>query len=82
MKVDLEKTIESFNKLAEVMNELQKTLLLGWPNRDLPTETEALQIQTIFHELGMHRPELSENTRWRIAGNCVARFRLEVPKEK
>lgn len=60
------------------MEEMERTILSGWPFGDAPNEREAEQIEDTFHELGLHEPQLSEDRRWYLAGQIVARFRRPV----
>ncbi len=66
---------EFIETCGPIFEKLEKTILLGWPFDEYPTEDEAKMIIETMHELGMHEPSLSESRRWYIAGQIVARFR-------
>ena len=65
--------------LGRTYDELMATILRGWPvTEEVPDEQEALMIESAYHELCVHLPEVTSDHAWRIAGAVVNRFRRDV----
>lgn len=72
------RAIEEFAAVAgPIFKELNRTVLVGWPFDESPTEAEAAAIESTAKALGMHEPALSESRRWYLAGQIVARLRRD-----
>lgn len=76
---DLAAVVTSIRKMSQMLAGLKAKELAGWPGDVFgwPTAEEAQAIKSTFHELGLHEPELSEERRWYVAGQIVARTRRD-----
>jgi len=74
MQTDVE---QAFRMIAKTAAELEATILSGWPFEDSPTDVEARRIQSVFDELSLHEPTISDGRRWYVAGQAVARIRRD-----
>lgn len=54
------------------------SIFIGWPHLIL-TKWEAEAIDSTFHELRLHEPNLSEDRCWYLAGQIIARVKRDVP---
>ena len=74
--VDVDKLSESLGLIAKTLEELERTILFGWPHEEFPTEKEALAIESTYHELSLHHStmDIPERERWRLAGQIIARI--------
>ena len=73
----------AFKILADNLLGLNKTILAGWPFDASPTEDEAERIMSVYGELSLHDQSqcISEDDRWYLAGQIVARIKRDE-KEK
>lgn len=62
---------------ARFLEELDQTILIGWPYRQAPTPAEARAITETYHELSLSLPVMDGHRRWYLAGQIIARLRRE-----
>jgi len=73
-EIDFDKMAKDFRTIAEVLQELERTVLYGWPHKEYPTEDQVHAIVSVYNELQLKQVVIHEVDCWHLAGQIVARI--------